>query len=412
MNVKSFLTLLTSVSVLLLLGYPTGLRAQFAFTTNADGSLNVSAYTNSPGTGGIVIIPDTTNGLPITSIGFHAFFLDTTITNVTMGTNIGSVGAGAFNGCSGLASVTMPDEVTNIGQNCFYGCRSLTNVTIPSRLTSIASGTFAVCTNLTSITLPNDVTYIGSQAFWGCINLTNVTIPFGVTNIDLGAFQSSAIATATIPGSVAIIGTNAFNDCGSLTSVTIPNSVVSLGLGAFEGCVSLTTVTIPNSVTSLGGMAFYQCTTLASVTVGIGVTNIVNGTFQNCTNLKSVYFKGNAPTIDVNSEQGAPAIAYYLPGTMGWGPMLGVFWPTVLWNPQAQSVNASFGAGTNLFGFTITGSSNLAIVVQAATSLTNPVWLSVSTNTLNTFVGTNGTSDFSDPQWTQYPARFYRFRSP
>ncbi len=64
------------------------------------------------------------------------------------------------------------------------------------------------------------------------------------------------------------------------------------------------------------------------------------------------------------------------------------------------------------FGFNITGSSNLVIVVEACTNLANPVWLPVSTNTLNTYVGTNGTSYFSDPQWTNNPAGFYRFRSP
>lgn len=411
MNVKLFVTLLASISALLLLGYPTGLRAQFAFTTNADGSLNVSSYTNTPGSSGTVVVPDTTNGLPITSIGITAFGSDTTITNVILGTNMASVGASAFTSCSGLASVTMPDGVTNIGQNCFFGCRSLTNVTVPRNLTSIATETFAVCTNLTSITLPNKVTYIGGLAFWGCINLTNVTIPFGVTNIDSGAFQSSGIASAIIPGSVTTIGANAFNGCFNLTRVTIPNSVISLGQGAFEGCESLATVTIPNGITSLN-FTFAQCTNLTSVTVGSGVTNIVNYTFHNCSNLKSVYFMGNAPAIDVNSETGAPAIAYYLPGTTGWGPMLGAFWPTVLWNPQAQTGNPSFGVGTNGFGFTIAGSSNLVIVVLAATSLDNPIWLPVSTNTLNTIVGTNGTAYFSDPQWMNDASRFYRFRSP
>lgn len=403
-----------SLSILVpgLVMLPVLANAQFAFTTNADGSLNISGYTNSAVTGGTVIIPDTTNGLPISSIGFEAFFLDTTITNVVMGTNIVSVGASAFNGCSGLASVTMPDGVTNIGQSCFYGCHSLTNVTVPSNLTSIASETFVNCTSLTSLTLPNRVTYLGSLAFWGCISLTNVTIPFGVTNIDLGAFQSSAITTVTIPGSVTTIGADAFDACLSVTSVTIPNSVLSLGQGAFERCVRLTTVTIPNSVTNLGGMAFYRCTNLSSVTVGIGVTNIVNGTFQYCSNLKSVYFMGNAPTIDVNSEVGAPAIAYYLPGKTGWGPILGSYWPTVLWNPLAQTGNANFGVGTNGFGFTIAGSSNLVIVVEACTNLANPVWLPLSTNTLNTFVGMNGTSYFSDPQWMNFPNRFYRLRSP
>jgi hypothetical protein len=43
-------------------------------------------------------------------------------------------------------------------------------------------------------------------------------------------------------------------------------------------------------------------------------------------------------------------------------------------------------------------------VVEAATNLANPVWIPVSTN--NTL--TSGTNYFSDPQWTNYPMRFYR----
>jgi hypothetical protein len=46
-------------------------------------------------------------------------------------------------------------------------------------------------------------------------------------------------------------------------------------------------------------------------------------------------------------------------------------------------------------------------MVEACTNFTNPVWQPVQTNTL-----TGGSSYFSDPQWTNYPARFYRFRSP
>ena len=132
-----------------------------------------------------------------------------------------------------------------------------------------------------------------------------------------------------------------------------------------------------------------------------------------CSNLKSVYFTGNAPSVDstVFLCDNQP-IVYYLPGTSGWdglAQLTGL--PTVLWNPQAQN-DASFGVRTNRFGFNITGSSNLVIVVEACTNFTNPVWQPVQTNTLNTFIGTNGTSYFSDPQYTNYPVRFYRFRSP
>jgi hypothetical protein len=79
----------------------------------------------------------------------------------------------------------------------------------------------------------------------------------------------------------------------------------------------------------------------------------------------------------------------------------------VLWNPQIQTSGATFGVRTNRFGFTITGTSGLVIVVEACTSLTNPIWSPLQTITL-----TNGSSYFSDPQWTNYPARLYRLRSP
>jgi hypothetical protein len=37
----------------------------------------------------------------------------------------------------------------------------------------------------------------------------------------------------------------------------------------------------------------------------------------------------------------------------------------------------------------------------------NPVWIPLQTNTL-----TDGVFYFSDPAWTNYPARFYHLRQP
>jgi hypothetical protein len=53
--------------LLLLLALPAAVQAQFIFTTNNDGSLNIYQYTGS----GAVIIPDTTNGLWVTSVVFQ-----------------------------------------------------------------------------------------------------------------------------------------------------------------------------------------------------------------------------------------------------------------------------------------------------------------------------------------------------
>jgi hypothetical protein len=135
--------------------------------------------------------------------------------------------------------------------------------------------------------------------------------------------------------------------------------------------------------------------------------------FEFCYGLTGVYFKGNAPSIGSYVFSDCPETVYYLPETTGWenfAQLTGL--PTVLWNPQTQTSDASFGVQMNQFGFNITGSSNLVIVVEACTNLANSVWTPIGTNTLNTFIGTNGTSYFNDPHWTNYPGRFYRLRSP
>jgi hypothetical protein len=66
-----------------------------------------------------------------------------------------------------------------------------------------------------------------------------------------------------------------------------------------------------------------------------------------------------------------------------------------------------FGVRTNRFGFNITGTANIPIVVEACTNLANPAW-----NPLQSCNLTNGSLYFSDPTWTNYPARLYRIRWP
>jgi len=78
----------TRLLSLLLLALPAVTQAQFTFTTN-NGAITITGYT---GTGGEVIIPGTTNGYPVTSIG-----------------------TSAFSNCTSLTSVTIPNTVTRLG---------------------------------------------------------------------------------------------------------------------------------------------------------------------------------------------------------------------------------------------------------------------------------------------------------
>jgi hypothetical protein len=100
---------------------------------------------------------------------------------------------------------------------------------------------------------------------------------------------------------------------------------------------------------------------------------------------------------------------YYVPGTTGWGRTFAGR-PTAPWSlpyPLILTSGPEFGVQTNGFGFIISWATNLSVVVEACTNLINPAWFPVGTNTLS-----NGSSYFSDPEWTNRPARFYRLRSP
>jgi hypothetical protein len=402
----------------------------------------------------------------VTGIGAGAFNDCTSLTAITVApTNsvYSSVAGVLFNKsqttliqCPGgkAGSYTIPNGVTSIGSAAFEYCASLTSVTIPNSVTSIGDGAFMNCTSLTGVYFKGNAPSLGSSVFsdddnatvyylvettgWGPtfgglptapwdLNYTNnngaititgytgsggaVTIPgtinlLPVTSIGTNAFSNCTnLTSVTIPNSVTNIGNGAFAFCSSLASVTISNGVTNIGDGAFVVCYSLTNVTIPNSVTSIGNDAFSWCTSLTSVTIGNSVTNIESFAFFNCYSLTGVYFLGCPPSLGPSVFYGDPnVIIYYLRGTTCWGTTFGGL-PT--WNPQVQTGDANFGVRTNRFGFTVTGNSNLVIVVEACTNLANPTWSPVGTNTL-----TGGSSYFSDPQWTNYRARFYRLRSP
>jgi hypothetical protein len=347
----------------------------------------------------------------------------------TIPSTVTSVGDGAFENGQ-LTSLTIPNSVTNVGHWAFYGCASLTSVTIGSGVGSIGEGAFLGCARLTAITVDALNSVYASVA--GVLFNTSqaaliqcpagksgpYTIPDYVTRIGDNAFYNcSGLTAVTIPDAVGSIGDHAFCGCSSLSSARIPDGVFIIGASTFQGCFSLDSVTIGTNVSSVGAYAFSGCASLKNVTLGSAVTNIGDHAFERCTQLTAVYLEGNAPTVGSfvfanivspadNELAWDPAIIYYLPGTTGWGSTFGGL-PLVLWTPQVVTANASFGVRTNPFGFTINWASGTSVAVDATPGLINPTWTPLLTNTL-----TGNSFYFSDPQWTNYPARFYRLRCP
>jgi hypothetical protein len=227
-------------------------------------------------------------------------------------------------------------------------------------------------------------------------SVNDVTIPrtingLPVTSIGLQAFRFSSITSITFPDSVTYVTDGgAFDSCGQLSSVTLPNSLTSISWWMFSYCGSLTNITIPASVNTIVNFAFYN------------------------SGLRTIYFEGNAPGFNSGGSDpkyafaGTSVTAYYLPGTTGWTEFLSLVGIRgQLWDPQIQTGDGSFGVRTNQFGFNITGTSNLAVVVKACVDLSNPVWTPLQTNTL-----TGAPLYFGDPRWTNYQSRFYRLHWP
>ena len=264
---------------------------------------------------GVLEIPATYQGKPVTAIGYEAFRDRTDIVgSVVIPDGVTSIGEYAFCGCSALTEINIPDSVTSIGNNAFSGCSSLETVEIseasqltsigvyafqycsllmsidiPEGVTSIGGSAFYDCSSLTSINIPEGVTSIRAETFKGCSGLTNITIPEGVTQIGDSAFRGcSALTNITIPEGVTSIGERTFSACSSLESINIPNSVTSIEYSAFSACSSLTSITIPDGVTEISPQAFYGCSVLTSITIPDGVTSIGRAAFSSCSSLETV----------------------------------------------------------------------------------------------------------------------------
>ena len=401
--------------------------SEVALGTNV-ATLGAWAFQNCPSLTAITI-PDT-----VTNLGAAAFAYCTSLTNVTLPKSVVSIGAGPFAGCTKLDSITVdplnpayqsidgvlfnraqtaliqfpagrtasvyliPNGVCRIGGSAFYNAAHLVDVTIPASVTSIEGQAFRYCSGLTGVTIPGNVTNVGMAAFAACTRLTAITVDA------LNASYSSTEGVLFDRNQKTLLQYPAGKVGGRYA---IPAGVTSIGGSAFFLCTSLTHVTIPNSVLSLWNWAFSSCSNLANVTIPASVTNIGNSTFQNCAGLTGIYFTGNAPSLGSSTFSGDDlATVYYLPGTGNWGATFGGR-PALLWNPQIQTGDASFGMQANQFGFTITGNSNLPVVVEACADLAHPVW-----SPLQSFTLTDGSFQFSDSESALHPRRFYRLHWP
>ncbi len=164
-----------------------GLDGPFEFKIE-NNEAKITGYTGFRYGAGSVVIPETLQGKPVTSIG-NSVFDNVSISEVVLQKNLKHIGIGTF-AYNDITLVVIPSSVETIGINAFSN-NSLKKITFSAEtnLQSISSYAFAF-NELMTITIPDSITTIGIGAFHEN-DLSQITIGAGVTIEDDTAFGTN-----------------------------------------------------------------------------------------------------------------------------------------------------------------------------------------------------------------------------
>lgn len=254
-----------------------------------------------------LIIPETYNGKPVTTIAEGAFKNDQTVKTVFVPSSVKTILDEAFFACGNLERVVLPEGIAVIENRTFYGCANLEEINIPSSVTEIKYQAFSGCQSLKEVNLPASLRKLGENAFSNCIGIEKLSVSpsntyfysrydgkdcnciVEITSQDGQTVNKLVVGckTTEIPSNVSVIGQGAFYGCRTLTRIVIPSAVEKIEEGAFNGC-GLTYVIIPASVTEIGERAFANCEYLTTASFGVnengehGIEKLGRAAFSYC----------------------------------------------------------------------------------------------------------------------------------
>lgn len=316
---------------------------------------------------GVIDIPSSYGGVPVTNISDGAFLNCSAVTQVNIPATVQKVGNNAFDSCTALkkvdfagtactlgesvfahcgalTDVTLPSALEIIPESAFYDCSALASINIPDTVETIDKEAFKICVSVKSFNIPASVTYIGKNAFIGCSGVTAYNVENGntvYTSVDgalYGPYSSSLSdktliqypaakknSSYTVQAGTLIIGDSAFGGNASLASVVLPDGLKRIDSYAFNECKALSSVIIPSTVTKIGSIAFGKCDALESITVPASVTDfsgafymsglkrvtLGNGlktisakAFEKCASLESINIPESVTKIDMGAFDG------------------------------------------------------------------------------------------------------------
>ena len=199
-------------------------------------------------------------------------------------------------------SYTIPDGVTTI---CFYAFKFNNNVelTIPDSVTTVEGSAFKYCSSLKTVHGGKSIANYESSSFddteWyksspvlvlGTTLLRfdsmeeNVVVPEGIEVIGPKAFSSSGgknviMESVKLPSTVREIGEYAFSNKKNLKAINFPDGLQTIRRDAFNGCQSLSEIVLPDSITEIGVEAFQGCSSVTKVVIPHAVSGTKTDNF-------------------------------------------------------------------------------------------------------------------------------------
>ena len=265
-----------------------------------EGALSVNSGVKLSGE---VVIPETVDGITVTSLDGFAFNNQTDVTSIVMPDTVQSMGSGAINFLDGVTSLKLSENLMVISD--MNGIlKGLTELTIPASVRYIGDAftsmksmqtlTFeGVCPVFNSqdplhgisssavIYVPDDQVDAYKAALAGGYDIDELVQPSGKNAVvhSNPAAESDFVfdaTTGTITGYTGVaafleipaaiggtpvkaIGEKAFYDNAALFYVIIPEGIESIGNSAFTYCDSLTVVEFPTTLKKIGDNAFDGC---------------------------------------------------------------------------------------------------------------------------------------------------------
>lgn len=143
---------------------PESPESDFECVDHGNGDVEMLGYL---GTSEIVVIPETWEGVKITTIGPGVFGNDSPVKAIRLSDSITNLNS-PFGLNKSLEIVVCGSGLTTIGESTFFGCSNLHTVKLNDGLKTIVGFSFAHCKSLSELEIPDSVTEMQPTTFYGC----------------------------------------------------------------------------------------------------------------------------------------------------------------------------------------------------------------------------------------------------